>query len=87
MRIRFVTTGYVLNPKEEYAEVYAEFEVAEAPSDEQIDAIQMEINDSHDEWFEDVLCQDKAYYNLCKEVCLKHGLKIVDDNIVHTFYI
>ena len=73
---------------EQLKEFYdAEFEVAEKPSEEQIDAIQMEINDSHDEWYEDVMCRDKAYYELCKEVCLKHGVKIINNPIVYTFYV
>lgn len=88
MKIRFsAAQTYNPNPAEEYADVYAEFDVAEAPSEEQIDAVQIEINDSHDEWYESVICEETSYYRLCRDVCIKHGIKIVENPLEYTFYI
>ena len=53
MKIRFCANchqTYGLNPEDEYADVYAEFDVAEAPTIKQIDAIYKEINDVMECW-------------------------------------
>lgn len=89
MKIRFCANQhFALNPAEEYADVYAEFDVAEVPTKKQISGIEKDIEEAMDEWEEehgDFL--EFNYFACCKEACIKRGIKFVDNPIVVTIYI
>lgn len=67
--------------------LYAEFDVAEAPTEEQCEAIEDEIFAAMSEYeLENGDYEGFDYWGVCFEVVRKH-LKIVDNPVVHTFYL
>ena len=89
MKIRFCANHtYGINPEDEFADVYAEFDVAEAPTIKQIDAIYKEIDAVMECWEEenDDFC-DFNFYVCCRDACVNSGVKIVENPVVTTFYI
>lgn len=90
MKIRFCANQhYALNPEEEYADVYAEFDVAEVPTKEQCSSMEDYIADAMEKYSDENdgdFC-DFNYFACCKEACIKHGVKIVDNPVVATIYI
>lgn len=88
MKIRFCAAQtYGLNPKEKYADVYAEFDVEKAPTKAQCEGIQEYLNDRAEEWLEKTLDGDAAYYDLCRRACAKNGVKVIANRVVKTFYV
>lgn len=69
-------------------DVIATFDVAEEPTDEQCKAIEDEIFEAIDKWYEenDGDMSEFDYWGVCFEAARKH-LKIVDNPVVHTFYL
>jgi hypothetical protein len=68
-------------------DIVAEFDVAEMPTDEQCKAIEDEVYDKMNKWDEehdDFIAFD--YWNVCYQAVKKH-LKIVDNQVVKTFYL
>lgn len=70
-----------------YDDVIAEFEVADEPTNEQCKAIEDEVFEVMDNWYEEF--GDDTYFDywgVCFEAARKH-LKIVDNPVIHTFYL
>lgn len=71
----------------EYDDIIAEFDVDKEPTEEQCKAIEDEIYDAIDNWYEEY--EDFTYFDywgVCFEAARKH-LKIVDNPVVKTFYL
>ena len=88
MKIRFCASQAYVNLEDEYADVYAEFDVSEVPTKEQREAIEEEISESMEQWEEEKgdFC-DFNYFACCRDACIKHGVKMVANPIVARFYI
>ena len=71
----------------EYDDIIAEFDVDKAPTKEQREAIEDEIFDAMDKyWLENGDYEGFDYWGACFEAARKH-LKLIDNPVVHTFYL
>ena len=67
--------------------LYAEFDVAEEPTKEQCDAIEDEIFEAMGKYeLENGDYEGFDYWGACFEAARKH-LKLIDNPVVHTFYL
>ena len=83
MKIQFCTNGDFNG----YPNIVAEFDVAEAPTDEQCRAIEADVSAAMDAWEEEN--DDFAEFDgwqVCHDACEKH-LKLIDNPVVRTIYI
>lgn len=69
-------------------EVVAEFDVAEAPTKEQCEAIEEYIDNEINKWYEehDGDFSEFDYWWVCREAARKN-LELVNNPVVHTFYL
>jgi hypothetical protein len=79
MRVQFCTGGPY--------DVIAEFDVTEMPTEEQCKIIEDEIYEAMEKWEEETGDIDGFdYWGVCYAAVKKH-LKIVDNQVVKTFYL
>lgn len=85
MKIQFVRQGYLMC--EDLMDIIAEFDVVKPPTPEEIAAINDDIEAALDAWEEefDDFC-DFDYRKTVYDACVKH-IELVENPIVHTFYI
>lgn len=69
-------------------DVIAEFEVKEEPAEWQCKAIENDIFEAIDQWYEENNgdFSEFDYWDVCFEAARKY-LKLVDNPVVHTFYL
>ena len=85
MKIQFCNERFDPRFKDD---VVAEFDVAEEPTDEQCKAIEDEIFEVMDNWYEesDNDFREFDYWGVCYAAVKKH-LKIIENQVVKTFYL
>lgn len=84
MKVQFSFDG---NPNG-YADIVAEFNVAEVPTEEQCKAVENDIYAAMEDWEEEYGddFEDFDFWFVCHKAAREH-LKLVDSPVVHTFYI